>query len=183
MAFDFGKFNKKVIEVEEWLKKEFSSVRTGRAMPTILDGVRVESYGSFMSIHELANINLEDARCLRIAPWDKTQTKAIEKAIMVANLGVSVVVDDKGLRVIFPELTSERRVEIVKIAKMKLEEAKVTLRKYREEVMKELQNMEKAGGIGKDDIQRWEKDLQKLVDEGKKKLEVQLEKKEKEILS
>jgi len=182
MAYDFTKFKNRIKEVEEWLKKEFSNVRTGRAMPSILDVVKVDSYGSFMGISELATIALEDARCLRIVPWDKTQTKGIEKAITIANLGVSVIVDDKGLRVIFPELTGERRVEIAKIAKTKLEESKVTLRKYREEAIKEIQALKK-NGVGEDDIKRYEKELQKFVDEGNKKLEAEFQKKEKEILS
>ncbi len=183
MAYDFSKFKTNVKEVEEWLKKEFGSVRTGRAMLSILDSVKVESYGSFMGLQEVAAISLEDARCIRISPWDKTQVKGIEKSIIMANLGVSVTVDDKGLRVIFPELTSERRVEIAKVAKAKLEESKITLRKHREEVMKELQALEKAGGVGKDDITRYKSELQKYVDEGNKKLEEQYIKKEKEILN
>lgn len=183
MAYDFSKFKQAIKETEEWLKKEFNTIRTGRASMSVLDSVKVESYGSHMAINEVANIAVEDARCIRISPWDHSQTKAIEKAITVANLGVSVTVDDKGLRVIFPELTTERRLEVVKLAKAKLEEAKITLRKHREERMKELQSLEKNGGVGKDDILRYKNEIQKLVDEANKKLEDLFDKKEKEITS
>ncbi len=134
-----------------------------------------------MGIQELANISVEDARSIRITPWDASQSKGIEKAIVAANLGLSVNVDDKGLRIIFPELTAERRTEIVKMAKAKLEESKITLRRNRDEVVKELQALEKKGGVGKDDINRYQKDLQKIVDETNKKLEQDFQKKEKEI--
>ncbi|MEI6238072.1 MAG: ribosome recycling factor [bacterium] len=181
MVYDFTKFKNKAKEIEEWLKKEFGNLRTNRATPTILDGVKVESYGAFLSLQEVANISTEDARCIRISPWDHSQTKGIEKAIVSANLGVSVTVDDKGVRVIFPELTGERRTEIVKMAKARLEEGKINVRKHRDEVMKDLQAKEKAGGYGKDDINRFKNDLQKLVDEVNKKLEDAFAKKEKEI--
>ncbi|MDO8575143.1 MAG: ribosome recycling factor [bacterium] len=183
MAYNFTNFKNKIKEIEEWLKREFSTIRTGRAMPTVLDAVKVESYGAFVGVNELANVTLEDARCIRITPWDLSQSKAIEKAITTLNLGVSVTVDDKGLRVIFPELTTERRTEVVKTAKVKLEESKIKVRKMRDDVMKELQVLEKSGGTGKDDINRFKNDLQKMVDEVNKKLEESFTKKEKEIIS
>ena len=125
----------------------------------------------------------EGPRTIRITPWDLSQTKDIEKAIMLANLGVSVSVDDKGVRVNFPELTEERRKEIVKIAKERLEEGKKRVRMARDEVMKELQVKEKDGSLGKDDVFRHKNEGQKFVDECNKKLEEFYSKKEKEILS
>ncbi len=183
MAYDFSKFKTQVKESDEWLKKEFSNIRTGRASSAVLDSVKVESYGAFLSILEVGNVTNEDARCLRITPWDMSQAKSVEKALIAANLGVSVTVDDKGLRVIFPELTSERRVEITKMAKEKLEEAKKRIRMHRDDIMKDLQAKEKAGGIGKDDVFRHKTDVQKIVDDANKVLEAHFEKKEKEILS
>jgi ribosome recycling factor len=179
--FDFSKFKKHIAETEEWLKKEHSNVRTGRANPALLDSVRVESYGSLVPISQVGSILIEEPRTLRVSPWDASLIKAAEKAITAADLGVSVATDDKGLRVTFPELTTERRGQFVKLAKDKLEEAKKTLRGHRDDVMKELADKEKAGGVGKDDVFRFKADAQKLVDEANKKLEEQFAKKQKEI--
>ena len=183
MAYDFNKFKKAITGAEEWVKKEFSGIRTGQASPSILDSIKVESYGALSPISQVASILGEGPRSLRISPWDGSQIKEIEKAITLANLGVSVSVDDKGLRVNFPELTAERRTQIVKIAKEKLEEGKKQVRSHRDEVMKDLQVKEKAGGLGKDDVFRHKNEAQKLVDDANKKLEAEYAKKEKEILS
>jgi len=126
---------------------------------------------------------IEGARNLRVAPWDKSQVKEIEKAIAVANLGLSTVVDDQGVRVIFPELTADRRKDIAKIAKDKLEEAKKQVRMHRDTIIKDLQAKEKDGGMGKDDAFRLKNEAQKLVDEANKKLEEHYARKEKEILT
>jgi len=181
--YDFTKFKQKVKEIEEWLKKEFSGVRTNRASPALLDGILVESYGAKVPINQVGNLSVEDARTIRVSPWDATMSKHIEKAIVTANLGVAVSADDKGVRVSFPELTAERRDQIVKLAKEKLEQAKVSVRMQREEVLKDIQNKEKAGGIGKDDVLRHKNDLQKHVDTANKELEAIFAKKEKEITS
>ncbi len=182
MAYDFNSFKKQLQGVEEWIKKEFSQIRTGLASPNILDGVKVEVYGAISGIKELASIVIEGPRTLRISPWDKNQTKDIEKAINVANLGLSVVVDDAGLRINFPELTSDRRKDIAKLAKDKLEEAKKQVRGHRDVVIKDLQNKEKEGGYGKDEIFRLKNEVQKIVDEANKKLDEHYVKKEKEVL-
>lgn len=161
--------------------REMATIRTGRAAPAILDGVRVEAYGSEMPINQLATVSIEDARTIRISPWDATQTKSIEKAIGASGLGLSVVVDGGGLRVIFPELTSDRRAALLKIAKGKLEDARVTLRGEREKSIKEIDKNQKEGSLSEDEQFRLKEDLQKVVEEIGKKLEVILEKKEKEI--
>lgn len=183
MAYDFNQFKKNLSSTEEWFKKELQQIRTGQASPAILDGVKVEVYGAPLSMKEVASVLIEGARSLRIAPWDSSQTKEIEKAITIANLGVSVTVDDQGLRVIFPELTADRRIEIAKIAKEKLEDAKKQIRQHRDITIKDLQNKEREGGIGKDDIFRYKNDAQKLVDDINKKLEEIYNKKEKELLN
>jgi ribosome recycling factor len=183
MNYDFKLLKEKAKGVEEWLKKEYMGIRTGIASPAILDGVQVESYGSRMAINQVAGISIEDARVIRISPWDKSQAKAIEKAITSANLGVSVAVDDKGVRVFFPELTSERREMIVKTAKVKLEDARKTLRSVRDEIWNDIQEKEKKGGMGEDDKFRFKNEMQKIVDECSKALEVSFGKKEKEINS
>ena len=183
MAYDFTKFKKSLSGTEEWLKKEFTNIRTGQASPALLDSVRVDSFGTLSPLVQLGSISTEGARTLRIVLWDNSQTKEVEKAISLADLGVSVVVDDKGLRVNFPELTAERRVQIVKIAKEKLEEGKKQIRMHRDDVMKDLQAKEKAGGMGKDEAFRHQKEIQKMVDETTKKLEELYTKKDKEITS
>ena len=181
MIYDFKILKEKVKGVEEWLKKEYMGLRTGVASPSILDGVQVESYGARLPINQVANIGIEDTRVIRITPWDKSQGKAIEKAIMVANLGVSVGADDKGVRVFFPELTTERREILIKAAKAKLEEARVNLRREREEIWIDIQAKEKEGIMTEDEKFRFKNDMQKIVDEVNANLEVLLEKKEKEI--
>jgi ribosome recycling factor len=183
MAYDINPFKKQLGGAEEWLKKEFQQIRTGQASPAVLDSVRAEVFGAPMSLKELASITIEGARTIRIAPWDKGQTKEIEKAITVANLGLSVVADTDGLRVMFPELTSDRRKEIAKTAKDKLEDAKKQIRQHRDTIVRDLATKEKDGGMGKDDAFRTKNDVQKLVDEANKKLEEMYSRKEKEILS
>ncbi len=162
-------------------KREFTSIRTGRASPAILDGVRVEAYGSDMAIMELGNISVEDARMLRITPWDMSVAKAIEKAITTSDLGLSVALDDKGLRVSFPELTSDRRTSLIKVAKQKLEDARVTLRGEREKTLKDIDREEKEGGMSEDEKFRYKAELQKIIDETSRVFDEILAKKEKEI--
>lgn len=183
MAYDFNPFKKQLSGAEEWLKKELQQIRTGQASPAVLDAVKVEIYGAPMALKELASVTIEGARTLRIAPWDKNQTKEIEKAITVANLGLAVVVDDQGLRVMFPELTGDRRQQIAKTAKEKLEEAKKQVRSHRDVIVKDFQTKEKDGNMGKDDAFRGKNDTQKLVDDMNKRLEEMFSKKEKELLS
>lgn len=183
MAYDFNPFKKHLASCEEWLKKEFQQIRTGQASPAVLDSVKVEVYGAPMALKEVASVTIEGARTLRISPWDKSQTKEVEKALTVANLGLAVVVDDQGLRVMFPELTADRRTEIAKLAKDKMEDGKKQIRQHRDVVVKDLQTKEKDGLLGKDDAFRAKNDAQKLVDEANKKLEDAYSKKEKEILN
>ena len=183
MPYDFNPFKKHLASTDEWLKKEFQQIRTGQASPAVLDAVKVEVYGAPMGLKEVASVTIEGARTLRISPWDKSQTKEIEKAITVANLGMAVVVDDQGLRVMFPELTGERRTQIAKTAKERLEDAKKQVRGHRDVVVKDLATKEKDDLMGKDDAFRAKNDAQKLVDEMNKKLEEHYSRKEKEILN
>ena len=175
--FNFGPTKEKAKGVEEWLQKEFSQIRTGRATMSILDSVKVESYGTAMAIHTLATLSIQDPRTIRVEPWDKAQMKEIERAVIAANLGLSVNVDDKGLRIIFPELTSERREQLAKLAKQKLEEARISLRALRDKAWDEIQAKEKEGGMGEDDKFRLKDELQKIIDATNKKLDESLERK------
>jgi ribosome recycling factor len=131
-----------------------------------------------MPIKNVASVAIEDAKTLRVSPWDKSQVKDVEKAILAANIGLSVVTDDQGLRVIFPMLTEETRQKLVKILKEKLEDARITLRKERENVHDDIKTKE----LPQDEAFRAKEDLQKLVDEANAKLEEVFEKKQKEVL-
>ncbi len=167
--------------VGEWLDKEFSGIRTGQATPALLDSIRVESYGAFLPINQVGSVGVEDARTLRISPWDGSQVVAVEKAIRDADLGVSVVTDSSGLRVIFPELTGERRAQLLKLAKSKLEEARVSVRAIRDEFMKGIDAAEKAGDISQDDKFAAKESVQKAVDAANRALEARYAEKEVEI--
>lgn len=180
---DFKTFKTDTAAIEEWLKKEYASLRTGKASPVVLDGVQVESYGQKMKIQQLAGVTVEDARTLRIVPWDASQTKEVEKAITDSDLGLSVNTDDAGLRVIFPELTTERRGQLVKVAKQKLEEARISLRKEREDTKNNIEKMKKDGELNEDEEKRAIDEMQKIVDATNKNLEELAEKKEAEISS
>lgn len=178
---NFAPFKERIKEIEEWLRRELTLLRTGRATTAILDEIKVESYGSYAPIAHVASVLMEDPRTLRISPWDKSQIKAIEAAIQKADIGLSVVVDGEGLRVIFPELTSERRAQIVKLLHGKLEEARISLRKEREERLSAMKHMEKNGEMTEDEHFQAREELQKLVDEANRRFEEMATKKEKEI--
>lgn len=181
MAYDFKPFDKRIAEIIDRLGKELSGVRTGRAAPSILDGTQVESYGTRMPINQVANISVEDARTLRVAPWDMSVAKEIEKAITQANLGLSVGMDEKGVRVFFPELTAERRVGLVKLAKEKVEDTRTALRVARDEVWSDIQKQERDGLMPEDDKFRSKDEMQKKVDAANKVFDEALIRKEKEI--
>ncbi len=183
MAYNVKNFIVRTEEVKKWLEKEFSSIRTGRATPMLLDLVQVESYGTRVPIQQVGSVSVEDARTLRISVWDQGTVKALEKAITEADLGVSVVADGGGVRVIFPELTSERRVQLLKIAKAKHEESRVSLRGARDEAMKEIDKLEKEGEMSQDEKTRAKEEVQKHVDSCNMALTQLLELKEKEINS
>lgn len=181
MAYNFNDFKKRTAGVLEWLQREFSTIRTGRAAPALLDSVLVEAYGSRVPLSQVGSVTTEDARTVRVAPWDTAQIRNIEKAIVAANLGISAAVDDRGVRVIFPELTSERRASLVKLSREKLEEARVSLRMERDKTKNEIEKQKKDGALREDDATRAKTEMQKIVDEVNKKLEEAALKKEKEI--
>ena len=162
--------------------KEYNQLNIGRASPMVLDGVTVESYGSYVPLKNVASVSIEDPKTLRIAPWDKSQVKGIEKAIVASNMGLSVVTDENGIRVIFPQLTTETRQTLVKVLKEKLEEQRITVRKERERVWDAIQAEEKAAKMTEDEKFRAKEELQKIIDQTNQKLEEIFEKKEKEVL-
>lgn len=177
----FNNFQNNLKGCIDWLHKEMKSISAGQANPAVLDSVMVESYGSFMQISHVANISL-DANSLKVSPWDKSQLKAIEQAIRDADLGVSLVPETDGIRVVFPQLTTETRGKFVKQAKEKLEEARIKVRQFRNEVMDELEEAKKDGA-GEDDIKRKKDEAQKHVDNTNAELEKMFKAKESSILS
>lgn len=177
MAHDFSVLKKEVEETKKWLVDELASLRTGRATPTLLDGVQLEVYGSRMKLNQVAGVSVSDARTLYVTPYDASQVKPIEKAITDANLGVGVGADERGVRVTFPELTAERRGQLVKILKGKLEDARIALKQKRTDAIKALEKEEMA----EDDERRAKEAIQKVIDEGNKELEEIADKKEKEL--
>lgn len=181
MAYDFKPFDAQLADVRDWLGREFAQIRTGRASVAILDGVRVPAYGSDMPLNQVGSVTAEDPTTLRVSAWDASLVKAIEKAIIDADLGVSCVPDEKGLRVIFPSLTAERRDILMKQAGKKLEEARVSLRKEREACWDDIQAKEKDGGMSEDDKFRAKEEMQKRVDATNKEMDAMLARKEEEI--
>lgn len=177
MNYNTQNFKINLKKSEGWLSKEYSQVHTGRATPMILDSIMVENYGSQMPIKSVASISIEDPKTLRISPWDKNQVKNIETSVIASNLGLSVVSDNEGVRVIFPMLTTENRSKLVKILKEKLEEARISVRKERQE------EIDKLGELSEDEIKRAKDDIQKCVDEANKNLEIIFNKKETEVMS
>lgn len=181
MAYNLVPLKNKIGEIEEWLAKEFSGVRTGKATPVLLDNIMVDNYGSKTPIKFVAAISVEDAKSLRVVPWDKAHVKAIESAIAQSNLGLSTAPDQVGLRVIFPDLTEDRRKALLKIVGEKMEEARVSLRKERERVWNDIQDKERAGEISEDEKFRLKDELQKMIDAGNNSFDETVERKKKEI--
>ena len=183
MTYNFSELKEGLLKITEWLKKEYSSMHTGQANPSVLDGITVESYGTRQPIKNVASMSIEDPRTLRVVPWDKSQLKEIENGIIASDLGLSVATDDAGLRVVFPSLTGETREKMIKVLKGKLEEARVSVRKEREAVMKDIEAKEKAAEMSQDDRDTAKEQAQKIVDETNKTLEDVFSKKEDIVLN
>ena len=179
--YDFKQFDAKIADSKDWLAKEYRGLRTGRAAPALLDGVMVAAYGSSMPLKQVSSITIEDARTLRLSPFDASLIKDIERGVAGANLGVGTATDASGIRVTFPELTAERRQEFVKLAKGKLEEARTAVRVARDETWKEIQSREKEGTLTEDDKYQLKEDLQKRIDKTNEELEQLFEKKQEEM--
>jgi ribosome recycling factor len=177
MAYNTSNFKIELKKIGDWLSKEYSSVHTGKATPMVLDNISVESYGSRMPIKNVAGITIEDSKTLRIAPWDKNQIKDIENAISEAELGLSVMSDSDGVRVIFPMLTTENRTKLAKILKEKLEDGRISVRKARQE------EMDMLADLPEDEMKRAKDDIQKCVDEANSNLEAIFAKKETDIMN
>jgi ribosome recycling factor len=166
----------------EATRQKFSSVRTGRASPSLLDRISVDYYGTHTPLRQMATISASEARMLTVQPYDKTSIKAIERAIMESDLGITPNNDGTLIRLVLPELTEERRKQLVKVVRGLTEEGKVALRNIRRDVMHDLKELRESGEAGADDEHRGEDALQKLTDDKVKELDALLKGKEAEIL-
>ncbi len=164
------------------LDKEFQKIRAGKASPAMLEGVRVDYYGSMTPIDQVSNINTPDPRQIIVQPWEKSMLAPIEKAIMAANLGFNPQNNGEVLRIIVPPLTEERRRDLVKKAKVEVENAKVTVRNIRRSAMDSGKKLEKEG-TPEDEIKQLEKEIQNLTDSFISKIDKSFEAKEKDIMT
>lgn len=182
MSYNFSQGNSELSQISDWLSKEYTQISTGRANPALLDSISVESYGSKQPIKNVASITIEEARTLRISPWDKSQIKAIEKAILESGLPFSVASDGEGLRASIPQLTEENKRTIVKLLKEKMEDARVRVRQVRQKIEKDIESKQKAGDFSEDDMFRFKETLQKEIDKTNITLEEVFAKKEKDLM-
>ena len=183
MAVDFKDFARRMDKALDHLAEEFGAVRAGRANPKVLDRITVEYYGSETPLNGVATISTPDARTLVIAPWDSKLLKEIQKAIQVSDLGINPQNDGKVIRLVFPQLTEERRRDLVKQTKKYAEEAKVAMRNIRRDGMDYIKKLKKNSEITEDEQKKAEKDLQDMLDKQIKKVDEAYAAKEKELMA
>ena len=176
-------YEEKMTKTVENMEGEYATIRAGRANPNILNKIKVEYYGVPTPMQQLANITVPEARTLMIAPWEPSLVKAIEKAILNSDLGLTPNNDGKNIILNFPELTEERRKEIVKDIKKKGENAKVAIRNIRRDANDAIKKMEKAGDISEDELKTNEDKIQKMTDKYVGLIDKAIEKKSTEILT
>ena len=165
----------------EHLKRELGGLRTGRASLTLLDGIKVDYYGTPTPLKQVANLAIPESRLITVQPWEPPLIREIEKALLASGLGLTPSNDGKVIRIPIPPLSEERRKELAKICKKHGEEAKVSLRNVRRESNEELKHLQKAGKMSEDDLRKAEADIQKLTDQYVEKVDQILKKKEEEI--
>ena len=165
------------------LLDEYASIRAGRANPHVLDRLRIDYYGTPPPIQQVGNVTVPEARMIVIQPWEKSLLKEIEKAILVSDLGINPILVVNVIRLVFPELTEERRKDLAKDVKKKGEGAKVAVRNIRRDAMDSIKKMEKAGDISEDDLKQGEEKIQKITDKMIEKVDKAIETKTKEIMT
>jgi len=183
MAVDFKDFERRMGKALDHLAEEFGAVRAGRANPKVLDRITVEYYGSETPLNGVATISTPDARTLVISPWDSKLLKEIQKAIQISDLGINPQNDGKVIRLVFPQLTEERRKDLVKQVKKYAEEAKVAMRNIRRDGMDYIKKLKKNSEITEDEQKKAEKDLQDMLDKNIKKVDEAYAAKEKELMA
>ena len=179
----FDEMNEKIDKTMQNYISELRSIRAGRANPHILDKVVADYYGTPTPINNMANISVPEARLLVIAPWDKSQLKNIERAILAANIGINPNNDGQVIRLVFPELTEERRRSTVKEAKNLVEEAKIVMRNARRDAIDELKKIQKSSTITEDDLRNFTEDIDKNLSKKTEEVDKLFKEKEQEILS
>ena len=183
MTVDFKEYSRRMDKALEHLDEEFASVRAGRANAKVLDRITVEYYGSETPLNGVATISTPDARTLIIQPWDTKLLKDIQKAIQTSDLGINPQNDGRVIRLVFPQLTEERRKDLAKQVKKYSEEAKVAMRNIRRDAMEDFKKMKKNGDITEDDQKQLEKELQDLTDKRCKDIDELTVSKEKELMA
>lgn len=178
---DYIEFESKMKKTAEVLKTQLASVRAGRANAAVLDQITVDYYGVPTPIQQVASVSVPDPRSLMIQPWDASVLKGIEKAILASELGINPQNDGRVIRLVFPQLTEERRKELAKQVKKYGEEAKVAVRNIRRDAIDKFKKQQKASEITEDDYKTIEKDIQKLTDDYIKEVDNIADKKEKEL--
>ena len=173
----------KMLKTEEVVQHEFAGVRTGKASPGLVENILVEAYGSHMRIRELAGITTPESRVIVIQPWDASTLHPIEKAIQKSNLGLNPAVDKKFIRIVLPELSTERRLEFSKVVKKMAEDGRIAIRHVRRDAIEHLKKESKNGGITEDQLLSAEKEVQKLTDQYIARIDSHLAHKEKEIMT
>ena len=166
----------------EFLRGEYLAIRTGRAHPGLVGDIKADYYGNLTPLKQMANITIPEGRKILISPFDRGSLKAIEKAILASNLGITPQNDGESVRLTLPELTKERRVELVKMVSKKGEESKVVVRNHRRDTVEVLKKMEKDSKITEDDLKKYSKEIQDITDEFIKKIDEAFKVKEKEIM-
>ena len=165
------------------LKEEYTTIRAGRANPHILDKVKVDYYGTPTPLQQVGNVSVPEARMICIQPWDASILKDIEHAINMSDVGINPTNDGKVIRLVFPELTEDRRKELVKDVKKKGENAKVAIRNIRRDAIDAIKKKGKEDGISEDEVKGYQDDVQKKTDEYIKKIDVEIEEKSNEIMT
>ena len=179
----FDEMNEKIDKTMQNYITVLRSIRAGRANPHILDKVVVDYYGTPTPINNMANVSVPEARLLVISPWDKSQLKAIERAILAANIGINPNNDGHVIRLVFPELTEERRRSTVKEAKTLVEESKIVMRNARRDAIDDLKKIQKASTITEDDLKNYTEDVDKILSKNTDEVDKLFKEKEQEILS
>ena len=173
----------KLEKTQNVLREEFTSIRAGRANPHILDKLQVEAYGGMSPLNQLGNVSAADARCLVVSPWDKSLLKSIEKAILASNIGITPTNDGNVIRLVFPELTEERRKELVKQVKRMGEDAKIAIRNNRREAMEGVKKLKNAKEISEDEAKNLEADIEESIAKSVDAVDKTVAAKEKELLT
>ncbi len=165
------------------LRDDYAAIRAGRANPRILDKIQVEAYGGMSPLQQLGNVAVSDARCLVVSPWDKSLLKAIEKAILASNIGITPTNDGTVIRLVFPELTEERRKDLVKQVRKMGEDAKVAARNVRREAMEAIKKMKTNKELSEDESKNCEIDIEKTVSKAIETIDACVKDKEKELMT